>query len=86
MSADPGRRSGSHRLTWGGLRITRTLMPEIVLYTPSGQERIIEITTKSDMLQLLSTGFEWFRQHEQAEAIRRARAEGKFLAATRGES
>ena len=47
-----------------------------MLHTPSGQERIIEITTKRELLQLLSAGFDCLRQIEQADEIRRAREAG----------
>lgn len=80
MSADAGRRSGSHHLTWGGLRTSRTLVPEVVLYTQAGQERIIEIRSKRELLRLLAAGYDCLAQIEQAEEIRRAREEGKRAA------
>ena len=76
MTADPGRRSGSHRLTWGQLRHSRTLIPEVVVYTPSGQERIIEIPRKQDLLLLLRAGFACLEVLEHAEQVRRARQGG----------
>ena len=67
---------------WNGLRTTRTCVPEITWFTPSGRMRAIQLT-KRELLALIKDAAYALDKIEGAQEVQRRNRERELAEATR---